>query len=428
MRDNQAEESRSLVLGPSRAVARPAGGLVARGLLLTGSRTVRLEFPSTSMGSVYVRDRFRPLNENIGYGERSLGEARGQMIVELGPDEEIFLLIVSADSLNLTPLMNMDPDAIYVLALDRYPGGGAIEALKALRSWKRLEGLELENSEVGTPELRVTRELAKLRHLKLHTCSVTDDDLVFLPMQLEMLWLLNANISDAGLNALSRMPLLRRVTLCDTEVTDHGIQELPEDIEELSLSGTLVGNTGLLCLRNFRNLKSLDLRSCPGIDESVFPNIPNTLKSLDLGYCDQFRGEVLRNLPPRLEELVLEGTDVSVPETLDQLPTTLVTLSVNSNKTVRDSHLHHLLRLPKLRYLILSGCPVTDDGMVHLAALPSLVDLALSGTRITDKSLSILSHAPALRHIFAHRDSFSATAIQRFQRSRPDITLDLFRL
>lgn len=70
---------------------------------------------------------------------------------------------------------------------------------------------------------------------------------------------------------------------------------------------------------------------------------------------------------------------------------------LGAKRQATDSLLGRISKLTRLKYLDLSGSPITDDGLRHLARLDQLEHLNLSCTQISDKGLSVLQHLPLLR-------------------------------
>lgn len=79
--------------------------------------------------------------------------------------------------------------------------------------------------------------LPHLKKLKLNYLKITDQELEFLPEKLELLYLRGCeNISNAGLLLLKQYTNLKRLDLCDCEqITDEGLLGIPDGVIEVFL-------------------------------------------------------------------------------------------------------------------------------------------------------------------------------------------------
>ena len=77
----------------------------------------------------------------------------------------------------------------------------------------------------------------------------------------------------------------------------------------------------------------------------------------------------------------------------------IVSLNLSGSRAVTDDGIRHLVQLPHLRHLDLSGTAVTDRGLAVLDELPTLETLSLSMTGITDAGAAHLARCPELREV-----------------------------
>jgi hypothetical protein len=77
----------------------------------------------------------------------------------------------------------------------------------------------------------------------------------------------------------------------------------------------------------------------------------------------------------------------------------LTALDLSGSKALTDAGLRSLARLPRLRDLNLSGCPLTDRGLEILRHLPALERVSLAWTPITDAGAEHLSACAHLRSV-----------------------------
>jgi len=74
-------------------------------------------------------------------------------------------------------------------------------------------------------------------------------------------------------------------------------------------------------------------------------------------------------------------------------------LDLAGSRQISDRGLRFLARLPQLRHLNLTACPITDRGLEVLRELPALESIALTWTRITDAGVAHLAACENLRTV-----------------------------
>lgn len=77
----------------------------------------------------------------------------------------------------------------------------------------------------------------------------------------------------------------------------------------------------------------------------------------------------------------------------------VTTLRLGGSPGLTDAGVTHLARMPRLRHLDLSGCPVSDRSLEILRELPALETLSLAGTAITDAGAKLLSRCDRLARV-----------------------------
>ena len=75
---------------------------------------------------------------------------------------------------------------------------------------------------------------------------------------------------------------------------------------------------------------------------------------------------------------------------------TLTAIGLGGSREVTDDGLRHLVKLPMLQYLDLSGTSITDAGLQVVRHLPRLRMISLAGTRVTDEGARALAHCDDL--------------------------------
>jgi Leucine rich repeat len=86
---------------------------------------------------------------------------------------------------------------------------------------------------------------------------------------------------------------------------------------------------------------------------------------------------------------------------------------------VSDDLMDRIGRCRRLRWLNLSGNPITDAGLVHLGRLTNLEGLDLEGTRVTDVGLVHLAALSGLRKLDLYRTRVTKTGLRDLASSLP---------
>jgi hypothetical protein len=106
----------------------------------------------------------------------------------------------------------------------------------------------------------------------------------------------------------------------------------------------------------------------------------------------------------RLKELSAAGIDAAGQMTDSMIQDVsniehITALKLGGSRSVTDAGVRHLSRLPRLRYLDLSGSGVTDSGLEVLRALPELETVSLAWTKVTDVGVANLSGCEHLTNV-----------------------------
>jgi hypothetical protein len=117
---------------------------------------------------------------------------------------------------------------------------------------------------------------------------------------------------------------------------------------------------------------------------------------------EQKTDEILRHIDelPRLKRLLLTESQASDKglERVGRLGE-LEELFIWDAADVTDEGAAGLRKLPKLKFLLLSGTAMTDEGVAHLAEIASLETLYLDKNSFTDKALEYASRLPRLQSL-----------------------------
>jgi beta-lactamase regulating signal transducer with metallopeptidase domain len=419
---------RRLVRGNSGGVApsyRWLSGMLAVGLIalclagavLAGERSDEkiLVFPTYSesdescLGMLYARD----VNAPDGAPWRLVGPANGEVRVPAG--DVLRLKAPAWTSVDLSPLADLAPDALYELDLDMVrvdaddmAAAGALTGLRRLNlngtgvsdegmsylyGLTSLEWLGLEGTALTGEGLAFIEAMPALRSLYLRETPITDDGLVHLAglTSLERLGLAMTRVTGAGLASLSGLPALKYLNLFKAPVGDEGMVYLgaTASLEWLDLERTGVTDAGLAHLAGLRNLTTLNLHANPvyGPGLAALTDLPR-LESLNL-----------QNTP--LTDAALRYVGLMKSLRLLKLPgpTRNTPVPERYGPMLTDQGLEYLRNLKALEALILDRTDVGDEGMAVLAGLPSLKYLKLDYTHVGDAGLETLGTSTSLERI-----------------------------
>jgi hypothetical protein len=92
-------------------------------------------------------------------------------------------------------------------------------------------------------------------------------------------------------------------------------------------------------------------------------------------------------------------------------------------RTIDDSSLACVKRLPNLKQLGLSYTNVGDAGMEHVRHLGNLIYLALDGTDVSDASVRLLKELSNLKDVFLRDTRVTDEGIAEFERALPELTI-----
>jgi Leucine-rich repeat (LRR) protein len=222
--------------------------------------------------------------------------------------------------------------------------------LKMVATLKNLESLNLTLTPVTDQYLEPLRTLTKLRVLSLASAQCTGEGYRFFDnlKQLE-----NANfhytpVNDAGLAGISHVPSLIRLEIVHTHFTDAGTPALAKlvNMERLQLGSREATGAAVAPLLAMKKLRELDLHDGQATVEG-------------LKYASQI---------PSLTVLRVYGP-------------------------VKDDGAAEMAKMKNLQTLIIPSSGVTDAGLEQLAALKNLKSLDLKGCKVTEAGVAKLKQA-----------------------------------
>ncbi|HEV3003157.1 MAG TPA: hypothetical protein VGX78_01795 [Pirellulales bacterium] len=209
-------------------------------------------------------------------------------------------------------------------------------------------------------------------------------------------------IGDSELTCLRQFPEVRNLNLERTWITDAGMAHIARltRLETLNLFGTGITDAGLRNLNNLRDLRELRL---------------SVTKLTDAG-LDQLTGLA------RLESLELAGTAIT-DEGLEQFRCLAQLRSLDLNSLpITDAGLVHLAKLTQLQSLNLRGTKVLGPGLAHLRGLHRLNELFLDGTSVGDVSLAPLGELQSLDALGLGRTKITDDGVARLAAFVPKIS------
>jgi hypothetical protein len=90
-----------------------------------------------------------------------------------------------------------------------------------------------------------------------------------------------------------------------------------------------------------------------------------------------------------------------------------------------DACLVHLLALPRLKIVSLSGNRITDRGLTQIAQLTHLTDLDLVATEVSDAGLIHLQGMKSLQAVDLAATRVTAEGVAKLQEARPDLRISM---
>jgi Leucine-rich repeat (LRR) protein len=241
-----------------------------------------------------------------------------------------------------------------------------------------LTSLDLANTSVKGPGLKVVATLKNLESLNLTLTPVTDQYLE--PLQtltkLKVLGLASAQCTGEGYRFFDNLKQLENANFHFTPVNDAGlagISHVPSLIR-LEIVHTHFTDAGTSALAKLVNMERLQIGSREATGAAVAPLVAmKKLRELDL-HDGQATVEGLKHA--------------------SHIPT-LTVLRVYG--PVKDEGATEIAKLKNLQTLIIPNSGITDAGLEQLAALKELKSLDIKGCKVTDAGVAKLKQAiPAL--------------------------------
>ena len=337
--------------------------------------------------------------------------------------------------LGISDMAATDEALAFVLQLDAleelYIGGSGTRGkiLEGLAEANRLKKLAVNHTAYlneNKEPLQAVARMTGLEYLDVSGLTLSNDDLATLAplVNLELLDLGTNALTDEGLKHLTAFTRLKTLRLIENDVSAQGVGELQRSLPdcEIEWDGTVEVafsdanlEQAIRATLNLGDQKLTRQRLLALTDLDVQNRGINSLDGLE--YCTNLRNVSLASDPakePRnhvhdltpiaelrsLRFLGLSGlplTDKSL-RALSGL-TELDTLQLGWDIPITDVGLTHIEDLTRLTGLDLNGAPVTDEGLQFVLNIEKLHHLNIAGTKITGAILEGLKQAPTLREL-----------------------------
>jgi hypothetical protein len=217
-------------------------------------------------------------------------------------------------------------------------------------------------------------------------------------------------VNNRFVSAIALLPL-KILLMGKNEIGKTGFQRLCHSLagslEELDFNSTTLSLRSYYHIVKLRKLRSLTLRCCSHIDNSIVPFLATLqdLRSLQLSFCARLAGSVVASIASselcrQLETLVLNG------------------LFLN------ESHCVELAKLQALRTLSLCH-PNIDSRALRKLSLPELKLLTIFCSKYLD-SFQFLRGLPSLKMLCLYRCAVCIHSMHAEARKRPSLQFKVF--
>ena len=280
------------------------------------------------------------------------------------------------------------------------------EDLKPIGQLKSLESVILPwgRSKLTNDLVAELTNLTNLTTLELNGEAITDEGLVKLSelKKLKELRLAGTGTKGGILTSLGAVPL---TSLALGDLADEHAARL-SDLKELrgfTCRGQSLTGEGFSHFADLRQLTSLSVRGCTGIDEKDFTPLQSltALTNLDL-VATNAGDEAMRFLAPLSELSYLQVGEAVSDEGLIRIcdVISLNTINISSPK-ITDAGLRDMWRMQRLTTLRLDHheAKITGEGFAPLTEAKQLGTLTVRSKAFTDKGMEYLSMMPQLRSL-----------------------------
>jgi len=302
--------------------------------------------------------------------------ARGAIVFEAGGPQWLRDLI-GADALQLLDrLTSIDlNDRQNPKAKDYRRNEALVDAwLDRLADLPDLISLDLANTSMEGPGLKVVGTLKNLERLNLTLTPVTDGHLEHLGglTKLRVISFASGKCTGEGFRFLANLGQLENVNFHYTPVNDAGLAGFGAvtSIERLEIVHCHFTDAGAPHLAKLVNLERLQIGSLEATGATIkHLTALKKLRELDL-HDNQATAEGVRN-----------ASEISALRVL------------RIHGAIKDAGAEPIARLANLEHLVVSNAGLTDAALDHFSRLPKLKRLEIRGNKITDPAIARLTQA-----------------------------------
>jgi hypothetical protein len=110
-----------------------------------------------------------------------------------------------------------------------------------------------------------------------------------------------------------------------------------------------------------------------------------------------------------------EGKPFAQVKTVPSVTSSVISVSLQNNRTITDADLARIGVLHDLNFLVLDNTPVTDDGLAHLRPLKQLIALHLTRTNIRGEGLQHLKDMSQLQTLHLERTEIGEAGLKHLR-------------
>ncbi len=183
-----------------------------------------------------------------------------------------------------------------------------------LTKMRQLEILRIDQTKVGTAQIKALATMPRLLDLTLWCCTFEGDDALKEIARSPRLQAFDVggcrSVTDESVKQLSRLKRLQSLSLYDTGVSNAALPEIAgwPNLRALNLGGTAITNAGLEKLGRSSSLAELKLQATNVDDDVLGPLCRiSTLQYVDLNGCGKLNADGVRRLRTALPNCKIVG-------------------------------------------------------------------------------------------------------------------------
>ena len=276
---------------------------------------------------------------------------------------------------------------------------------------KTLASLDISENGMTLDDLAPLGQYTSLETLRIESTPAFASSALFFPQGLKELSLKDSRlVSKATLQGLKKLYALKKLDLSGCQVENEDIEWLPQNLEELDLGHCpAITDTGVSMMKHLSTLQTVILDRCEQIRGFGLASLSESVKKLSLAGCHRLSGKCLVSLPQALEELYLDACELLASQDTKDLPTTLQVLHLTDCPNITNDAIDHLTSLPLLHTLNIQTCPkITQEGILLLERNK------FEGILLRDPDADSIEHHPPMS-ILKKMTNFKAKLINRLE-------------